>query len=175
MLVVLWVDRGCSDLGSFDRISTMTIDRYCRTIDKTRNNTFECCTAKGIFGKWNMSFKKKSRAIKDAVWAYSIRVANQHFLVSRTLYCILIFLEKNRIDLIRNMDHFIFYLFSYINYMECFSITHTCNILWYLKANRDKAKSVHSKVQNKVFFSKIVLYDYISLWFLSLYWKMRVT
>jgi len=41
-----------------------------------------------------MGLKKKSRAVKDAMWAYSIRVANQHFLVSRTLCCILIFLEK---------------------------------------------------------------------------------
>jgi len=84
-----------------------------------------------------MGFKKKSRAVKDVMWAHSIRVANQHFLVSKTLCCILIFLEKNRMDLIRNMGHFILYLFSYINYTECFSITYICNILWCLKANRE--------------------------------------
>lgn len=67
MLVVLWVDRGCSGLGSFDRISTMTIDRYCRAIEKTRNDTFQMLRRKKQFWR-NMGFGEESLAVIETMF-----------------------------------------------------------------------------------------------------------
>lgn len=140
MLVVLWVDRGCSGLGSFDRISTMAIDRHCRAIDKTPNSTFEYYVAKSSSGEWNMDFRKKNFGCnRHNAYQCSIRVdKNEYFSCFNsilTLYCALFLSEKNCLVIIWNVNRiFIYFYFTCQLYEIFFQIIDTCiQYIEYLK------------------------------------------